>query len=65
MEEVTMLAAEGMLRSLSGDDKPKGYKNHNNDCDFGEVLQYCSDDTVHNRKIMCSDGCERSFSFDD
>lgn len=59
-----MLASEGLLKYLSGEDKPEDYKDYNNDHDFGKVLQYCSDDIVHDRKLRCSDGIERNFSFD-
>lgn len=59
-----MLATEGMRRALSGEDKPKDYKNYNNDHDFGKVLQYGGVDVIQNRTLRCSDGQERNFSFD-
>ncbi|MCM1262559.1 MAG: hypothetical protein NC313_07525 [Butyrivibrio sp.] len=59
-----MLATEGLQKFLSGEDKPKDYKDYNNDHDFGKVLQYCGDGVVHNRELLCSDGQKRFFSFD-
>lgn len=60
-----MLAAEGMLKALSGEDMSKEYKDNNNDYDFGRVLQYCNNKTLHSHKLRCPDGQERNFSFDD
>lgn len=60
-----MLAAKGMLESLSGTDNRNKYEDHNDDYDFGAVLEFCSDGTDVSRKIRCADGQEASFSFDD
>lgn len=59
-----MLATEGMMKSLLGEDMSKDYKDYNNDHDFGKVLQYCNESDVPNRKLRCPDGQERCFSFD-
>ncbi len=59
-----MLAVEGMLEALSREGNTENYKNCNNDEDFGAVLEVCGNG-IHMRKLMYSDGIERTFSFDD
>lgn len=60
-----MLASYDMLDLLSkiNDDEP--YQNHNDDEDFGKVLEECQDDKLTGHKLRCSDGKERVFSFED
>lgn len=60
-----MLAAKDLLESLSKIEDNEDSKYRNDDHDFGKVLQYCSDDVVHNRELLCSDEQKRFFSFDD
>ena len=38
--------------------------NNDNDYDFGEVLEFCNENTVSERKIRYSDGVERIVLFD-
>lgn len=56
-----MLAAKNMISSL---EKEENYTNHNDDCDFGVVLESYDNNTVHRHKFRYSDGKEEEFSFD-
>lgn len=56
-----MLAAESMLKAISNDDE---VENHNNDHDFGIVLEAFGGDIIHQHKLRYSDGKEEDFSFD-
>lgn len=61
-----MLAAESMLKSLESfnEDQIENYQNHNDDHDFGIVLEFCGADTVPQHKFRYADGTEEVFSFD-
>lgn len=59
-----MLAAGNMLEALSNDEESKVHKNHNDDHDFGDVLEFCSGETEHKNKLRYPDGKEEFFSFD-
>lgn len=56
-----MLATESMFKAISNNDE---VENHNNDHDFGIVLETFGDDTVHQHNLRYSDGKEENFSFD-
>ncbi len=61
-----MLAEKELLDSLLVEDNLEGYKDCNDDHDFGNVLESygCGGTKTHGRKIRYSDGKERVFSFD-
>lgn len=59
-----MLAANDMLEALTKTTACESYQNHNDDADFGDVLDICQDNSLTGNKIRCSDGQERVFSFD-
>lgn len=61
-----MLAANGLLESLSMEEKAESYKDCNDDHDFGKVLDfYCpSGVKATGQKLKYSDGQEKTFSFD-
>lgn len=57
-----MLAAKSMLEAFEKEDD---YVNHNDDHDFGEVLEAFDDNTtIHQHKFRYLDGKEEFFSFD-
>lgn len=61
-----MLQAKNLLDALVEKDTSDVY-NQNNDFDFGEVLKFCNSgqQKTQGQKLRCSDGLERTFSFDD
>ena len=53
-----------MLKALLGEDSTEEFIECNDDMDFDEVLKfYGGEPTQH--KLRCSDGTERTFSFDE
>ena len=60
-----MLASKNMLQSLS-EEHSENYKDSNNDCDFGKVLEFCAsgENDKCDRAILCSDGEKRVLSFE-
>ena len=61
-----MLEAENLLKALSTKENTDDntYTYNNDDRDFGEVLKFCSGNTMPEHKIEYSDGIERILSFD-
>lgn len=58
------MASNAMLDLLLKTSNNESYQNHNDDDDFGEVLEGCKDEHLIGKKIRCSDGKERVFSFE-
>lgn len=61
-----MLAADGLLESLSKDVNTEVFKDNNGDHDLGDVLQFFSSGIpkTHGNTLRYSDGQEKAFSFD-
>ncbi|MCM1112701.1 MAG: hypothetical protein NC399_05550 [Muribaculum sp.] len=61
-----MLAAENMLNALASldENQARDCQNHNDDYDFGMVLEFCGGGTVPRHKFRYADGTEEFFSFD-
>lgn len=60
-----MLSTGDMINLLSKTSDDECYQNHNDDEDFGKVLEGCKSESMSNNKIRCSDGKERVFSFEE
>jgi len=62
----TMLAAKGLLESLSMKEEAENYKDCNDDHDFGKVLDFYGSSGIKTagHKLRYSDGQEKAFSFD-
>ena len=59
-----MLEASGLLNALFKNECDETYTNHNDDYDFRQVLEFCSDSVEVEREILYSDGAKRVLSFD-
>ncbi|MCM1065266.1 MAG: hypothetical protein NC420_12545 [Eubacterium sp.] len=60
-----MLAAENMLNALASEDREENHQDHNDDHDFGAVLEFCGNGVGQQHKFRYSDGREEFFSFDE
>lgn len=59
-----MSAITNVLNALANDEKEDVCIDHNDDRDFGRVLQFCSETVTHTHKFRYSNGEEENFSFE-
>lgn len=60
-----MLASENLLQALSELETTETHKNHNDDSDFGRVLELYADSDNLKYEVVCSDGQKRDLLFKD
>ena len=58
------MMAKEMMKALLEENSVERYTDSNDDVDFSKVLEFYGEPTYKQRKLRCSDGTERTFSFD-